>query len=129
MVELRIVSGKMAGTSWSARRFPVRIGRAANSDLRLEEDGVWDDHLLLDFERGEGFILSAQPNALTQVNGQSVEQTRLRNGDEITLGSLKLLFSLARTRQASLRWREILTWTGLALVTLGQLALLYLLLR
>jgi len=129
MVELRIVSGKMAGTSWSARRFPVRIGRAANSDLRLEEDGVWDDHLLLDFERGEGFILSAQPNALTQVNGQSVEQTRLRNGDEITLGSLKLLFSLARPRQASLRWREILTWTGLALVTLGQLALLYLLLR
>jgi len=129
MVELRIVSGKMAGTSWNARRFPVRIGRAANADLRLEEDGVWDDHLLLDFERGEGFILSAQPNALTQVNGQSVEQTRLRNGDEITLGSLKLLFSLARTRQASLRWREILTWTGLVLVTLGQLTLLYWLLR
>ena len=47
MVQFKIVSGKMAGTEQVARRFPFRIGRSAEADLRLEDDGVWDDHLEL----------------------------------------------------------------------------------
>ena len=83
MVQLKILSGKKAGTAWVARRFPVRIGRSAGADLQLEESGVWDEHLQLDFQHGEGIVLSAQPNALVTVNGQAVQQTVLRNGDAI----------------------------------------------
>jgi len=61
MVQLKILSGTRAGTTWAARRFPVRIGRSPSADLQLEEPGVWDHHLQLDFKRGTGFILSAQP--------------------------------------------------------------------
>ena len=54
MIQFSILSGKKAGTSWVARRFPVRIGRAAVSDLQIEEEGVWDQHLQVDFIPADG---------------------------------------------------------------------------
>ena len=56
MLQLKILSGKTAGTEWVARRFPVRIGRASNSDLRLEDDGVWEEHLYLELDPAAGFV-------------------------------------------------------------------------
>jgi len=129
MVQLKVLSGKKAGTVWVARRFPVRIGRSADADLQLEENGVWDQHLQLDFSLGEGFVLSAQPNALVSVNGQAVRQSLLRNGDAIDIGSIRMQFWLGETRQTGLRFREGLTWAGIAAVTLGQVGLIYWLLR
>jgi pSer/pThr/pTyr-binding forkhead associated (FHA) protein len=129
MVQLKVLSGKKAGTVWMARRFPVRIGRSADADLQLEEDGVWDQHLQLDLNLGEGFVLRAQPNALASVNGQAVHQSLLRNGDAIDIGSIRMQFWLGETRQAGLRFREGLTWAGIAAVTLGQVGLIYWLLR
>ena len=129
MVQFKVLSGKKAGTIWMARRFPVRIGRAAAADLQLDESGVWDQHLQLDLSPGEGFVLSAQPNALASVNGQAVHQALLRNGDAIDVGSVKMQFWLGETRQGGLRFREGLTWAGIAIVTLGQVGLIYWLLR
>ena len=129
IVQLKILSGKKAGLVWSARRFPVRIGRGAGTDLRLEEEGVWDQHLRLDFRPADGFFLDVQPDALARLNGEPVQHAHLRNGDEIALGSLKLQFWLGETRQAGLRLREGLTWAGIAAVSLGQIALIYWLLR
>ena len=125
MVQLKILSGKMAGTLWVARRFPVRIGRSAAADLRLEEDGVWDDHLLLQFRRDEGFVLSVQPDALASVNGEALQETALRNGDTIELGALRLQFWLAELRQKSSRLRDALVWAGIVAVFLAQLGLIY----
>jgi pSer/pThr/pTyr-binding forkhead associated (FHA) protein len=129
MVQLKVLSGKKAGTAWVARRFPVRIGRSAAADLRVEEGGVWDQHLQLDFNPAEGIILSAQPNALANVNGQPVQQAVLRNGDTIAIGSLKMQFWLSETRQAGLRFREGLTWVAIAAISLGQVGLIYWMLR
>jgi pSer/pThr/pTyr-binding forkhead associated (FHA) protein len=129
VIQLKILSGKKAGTAWVARRFPVRIGRSASSDLRLEESGVWDQHLRLDFDPASGLILTVQPQALAMVNGQLVEQALLRNGDIIDVGSLKMEFWLSETRQAGLRFREGLTWVAIAAISLGQVALIYRLLR
>jgi pSer/pThr/pTyr-binding forkhead associated (FHA) protein len=129
MVQLKILSGKKAGTAWVARRFPVRIGRSATADLRLEEDGVWDQHLQLEFNPAEGFVLNARPPALAVVNGQPVEQTVLRNGDHIDLGSLKMQFWLRDARQTGLRFRERLIWVGIAVISLSQFAIIYWLLR
>ncbi len=125
MVQLKILSGKKAGTVWVARRFPVRIGRSPAADLQQEENGVWDQHLQIGLSPGEGFVLTTQPNALVSVNGQPVQHAVLRNGDTIELGSLKLRFWLGETRQAGLRLRERLTWAVLAAVSLGQVGLIY----
>jgi hypothetical protein len=129
MLQLRVLSGKKAGTSWVARRFPVRIGRSVDADLQLEENGVWDQHLQLDFDPVEGIVLSAEPNALATVNGQPVQQTVLRNGDAIAIGSLKMQFWLSETRQAGLSFREGITWVGIAAISIGQVALVYWLLH
>ncbi len=125
MVQLQILSGKKAGTPWGARRFPVRIGRSASADLQLEDDGVWDQHLQINFNPSDGFVLSAESEALTRVNGQPVQQTVLRNGDAIEIGATKLQFWLSQTRQTGLRFREWLTWAGVAAICLGQIALIY----
>ena len=129
MIQLKVLSGKKAGTAWVARRFPVRIGRASACDWRVEEDGVWDRHLQLDFRPAEGVVLKAQPNALARVNGQPVQEAFLRNGDVIEIGSLKAQFWLSETRQSGVRFREGLTWTAIALISLGQAALVYVLLQ
>ena len=129
MIQLKVLSGKKAGAAWVARHFPVRIGRSAGADLQVEEGGVWEQHLQLDFNPAEGIVLSTQPDALATVNGQAVHQTILRNGDTIDIGSLRLQFWLSEPRQADLRLREGFTWAAIAAISLGQVGLIYWLLR
>src|SRR2546421_6766055 len=99
MVQLKILSGQKAGSIFKARRFPVRIGRSAKADLQLEEPGVWEQHLRLELNRAQGFVLVAEPNALVTVNSQPLQQVVLRNGDVIQIGSLKIRFWLGELRQ------------------------------
>jgi pSer/pThr/pTyr-binding forkhead associated (FHA) protein len=125
MIQLNIISGKKAGTQAVARHFPFGIGRAPENDLQLEDDGIWDHHLVLEFRKSEGFALTVDPNAISTVNGENVQTRILRNGDQITLGSARLQFWLAPARQRGLRFREGFVWALIALVTLGQLGLIY----
>jgi hypothetical protein len=53
----------------------------------------------------------------------------LRNGDLIEIGSVKLQFFLSETRQKGLRFRETLKWAAIAIISLGQIALIYWLLQ
>jgi hypothetical protein len=125
MVRLRILSGKKAGTQWDARRFPVRIGRSATSDLQLEEAGVWDDHFKLTFSRAEGFRLVGSPDALVTVNQEPVQTVRLHNGDSIEVGAVRMQFWLRETRQRGLRLREWFVWTLIVATSLAELAAIY----
>ena len=129
MVRLEVLSGSKAGTAWVARRFPVSIGRSANADLQVEGSGVWDQHLQLDFDPARGIVLRTQSKALASVNGKPVQEAILRNGDGIDIGSAKLRFELSETRQRGLRFREVLTWACIVAISIGQVALVYLLLR
>ncbi len=125
MVQFNILSGKQAGAIWATRRFPVRVGRSPDSDLQLEEPGVWDDHFHIGLNPSAGFTLESRPEALVTANGQPVQRTVLRNGDVIEIGALKLQFWLADARQRGLKIREGLVWTIVAAVCLGQVALIY----
>ena len=129
MIQLNILSGKQAGTYTVVRHFPFNVGRAQGNELQLEDDGVWDQHLTLEFQPGSGFQLATAPDALVTVNHEPVHEVTLRNGDLITVGSVKLQFWLAAAKQGGLRGRESLVWTLLALVTLAQFVLLYWLVR
>ena len=129
MIQLQILSGKLAGHDVVVRQFPFRVGRGAEAQLRIEEAGVWENHLAIDFQAGEGFAFIAQDSALTRLNGAKVESGILRNGDLIELGSVQLRFWLARSEQKSLRLREALTWSSLVILFVGQVTLIYWLLR
>jgi pSer/pThr/pTyr-binding forkhead associated (FHA) protein len=129
MIQLNILSGKKAGTQSVARRFPFRIGRATGNDLQLQDDGIWDQHFTLKFQKQEGFKLATTGDALATVNSQPVQDGILRNGDTIAIGSVKLQFWLATAQQRGLRLREGFVWTLLIFVTISQFVLLYWLIR
>ena len=129
MIQLNILSGNKAGCRTVVRRFPFCVGRAAGNDLQLDDDGVWDSHFALEFQRNESFMLAAAPDALAAVNNEPVQNARLRNGDVISFGSVKIQFWLAAARQRGLRLRECFAWALLAAVTTAQFALIYWLLR
>jgi pSer/pThr/pTyr-binding forkhead associated (FHA) protein len=129
MIHLNILSGKKAGAQTVARHFPFRIGRASQNDLQLDDDGIWDQHLVLEFQKQEGFKLTTSANALATVNGEPIQNKILRNGDTITIGSAGLQFWFAAAQQRGLRSSESFVWVLLFFVTLGQFTLIYWLLR
>jgi pSer/pThr/pTyr-binding forkhead associated (FHA) protein len=129
MIQLHVLSGKQAGSRVAASRFPFRIGRDPQNDLPLDDDGVWDRHIVVEFQRKEGFRLEAAPEAIASVNSKPAGDALLRNGDIITLGSAKLQFWIAPARQRGLRLRENFVWALLLLVALGELVLIYVTLR
>ena len=124
MLQFRAVSGSKRATVWEAAAFPVLIGRAASAGIRLEEAGVWDQHAQVFFDAEEGFILNSGEGAVTRVNGEAVQQARLRNGDVIELGSVKLQCWLSEVKRQNLIWRERMVWAMLIIVTVLQLILI-----
>lgn len=129
MVQIRVLSGNKAGTELVTRRFPLKIGRAGNSDLRLEDAGVWDEHLRIYFEPRNGYVLQTCSDALASINSQPQSSARLRNGDTITAGSVQLQFWLAEAAQRRLTFRETFTWVMIGAICVAQVALVYLLIR
>ena len=125
MIQLKILSGRLAGELRFVRQFPFHIGRAADNDLRLDDPGVWDHHLTIGFDKTEGFTLAAAPETFCAVNEEAQSSARLRNGDLLSFGSARIQFWLAPPKQRGLRLREFCVWLLLVLVTLGQLALIY----
>jgi hypothetical protein len=119
----------MAGTVWVSRRFPVRIGRDAGCELRLDDAGIWDRHVTIELHRTTGFSLKPFPNALMRVNGLPASDTLLRNGDTIELGAVQIQFWLGPVRQSSLALREALSWVAIAATVFAQIAILYWLLE
>jgi len=129
VIQLQILSGKQAGHDIVVRRFPFVLGREVTAGLPLDENGVWERHLEITFQRGEGFLFTARPEALAIINGERMENGRLRNGDLVELGSVKIRFWLARSGQKTMGFREGLTWSALILLFAAQVALIYWLLR
>ena len=129
MIQLKIISGSTAGDIQVVRRFPFRIGRAPENDLRLETPGVWDNHLTLEFQKSEGIVLHTAPDAFAAINEQPLTSARLRNGDIISFASAKIQFWLAAPRQRGLHLRELSVWLLLLAVTAAQFVLIYRLVR
>jgi predicted component of type VI protein secretion system len=129
MIQLKILSGKMAGDLRVIRRFPFRIGRAAGNDLTMEDAGVWDNHLTVEFQKNSGFHLQTTAEAFTAINAEPAQSARLRNGDTISFGSAKIQFWIAPPHQRGLRLRELTVWLLLTAVTAFQFLLIYRLLK
>lgn len=123
MFALRLLNGKAAGQQVLIRRFPFRVGRAANAHLRLDVAGVWDEHLQLQLDAGQTLCVSALGDAIARVNGEVVRECPLRTGDIIELGESRLQFWLGPIEQKGLRVRETMVWLSLGLLTAGEIFL------
>jgi pSer/pThr/pTyr-binding forkhead associated (FHA) protein len=128
MVELRLLDSGKPDSSYLIQHFPCVLGRGPNADLRLEEPGVWDNHLQIELDP-DGFLVAAFPEAHTCVNGEPIQRALLKNGDLIEAGGIKLQFWLAQPRQHRLWLRETATWVALVLLSIGEIGLVYALLR
>ena len=122
MVRLEVLSGVRKGASAACSRFPMAVGRSSDKHLSLEDPGVWPAHFSIQ-RRKNDLVLRAEPEALVTINGECVREAVLRNGDIICIGSARLQFGFTPVRQASLAWRERLTWTALAALLLGEVAI------
>jgi pSer/pThr/pTyr-binding forkhead associated (FHA) protein len=130
MIQLNVLSGKKAGNQIIVRHFPFRVGRAAQNDLPLDDDGIWDQHLTLELHRdNKRFTLAVAPSALAAINNQSIQTAPLRNGDIVSFGSVKIQFWLAAVKQRGLHLRELFVCGILIAVTAVQFVLIYWLLR
>ena len=129
MLQLHILTGKKAGVTWDAPELPLSVGRSAAAGLRLEEPGVWDRHFQIELRGADGFVLSADPQTFVTINGAQTREARLRNGDVIEIGELKMRFGFTPPRPRGLRWREWMVWAGLVLLCASQIALVYWLAR
>ena len=126
MVELRQLSGRKAGSIYRARLFPFYVGRGSICDAVVDEAGVWERHFSIS-SVPDGFLLRTDPQAFVSVNGKTCQECRLGTGDVLEMGGCKLQFAFSATRQRNFRLREALTWVALALLSVAQIALIYLL--
>ncbi len=122
MVRLRVLSGRETGREILANRLPFTVGRSVKADHRVEAPGVWEEHFRVDRSKGLLWIHTLA-KAITRVNGSAVTEAALRPGDVIEAGGLRLEFWLGPVELSGLRWRERLTWIGLAALIAAQLAL------
>ena len=109
----------------SLRDLPLVIGRGGQAGLRLEEEGVWDQHAELSLQARDSFMMRACGEALLIVNGRAVAESRLRSGDLVEVGGARLRFGFTETQQRRFRLRERASWVAIGLLCLVQLLLIY----
>jgi pSer/pThr/pTyr-binding forkhead associated (FHA) protein len=130
MLQLKVLSGRMAGTENVARHFPYQVGRGPGNDFVIDEPGMFDRHFTINLNESKEFILQTEAGTFVAVSGQqNVRDAVLKNADLIEVGQTKILFALSPTEQHGLAFRENLTWVALALLTVSQVALIFWLLR
>lgn len=97
--------------------------------MQLEADGVWQEHGQIEFDPSTGFVLVAAPDALALVNGAPIQRGRLASGDVIEIGAVKMTFALAPPTQTGLAFREIASWSLIAVLIAAEVVVLVALAR
>ena len=92
--ELTIDSGPDAGHKHRAGDKPVRLGRSPDNDVILRDPATSGHHARLE-RRGDVFwVVDLGSTNGTFVNGESVQERQLNNGDRLTVGQNSVHFSL-----------------------------------
>ena len=89
---LTVVSGPAAGMEYVLDQRRVLIGRGPGVDLVLDES-LERVHVALDYDRSVFRVVSLSAGIL-EVNGAAVVQCDLKDGDRLSLGGVRLVYSL-----------------------------------
>jgi diguanylate cyclase (GGDEF)-like protein len=88
---LIVLAGESLGQMFRLERPEVVIGRAAGTDVRLQDDGVSRRHARIVLVDGQLGIEDLESANGTLVNGEPVRRAILRDGDKIQVGSTTIL--------------------------------------
>lgn len=124
MVELRVVHGRSAGNKAAIDQFPFRIGRSSKAGLCLSDAGVWDQHAVLTQADDGTFVIRPESGAVVTLEGVTIGEHRLRNGDTFDCGGAKVRFWIAAAQARSLTSREASVWAVFVCVLLAEVVLL-----
>ncbi len=93
---IRVLSGASREVSYQAGMSPIFIGSGSECHVKLPDRGhVRPRHAAL-FHNGLSYELhELDPAGDLLINGRRVRRTRLRSGDQITIGGVRMLFSIS----------------------------------
>src|SRR3954468_15366507 len=90
MIRITHLSGSQKGRTASSSRPTVRVGRAADCDIRFDaalDPKVSNHHAEFLFEDGCWFVVDTASTNGTLIEGKRVLKHRLRQGEEVQIGS------------------------------------------
>ena len=87
---------EVGATTYALARPVTRIGRGADTDLRIDDPGISRHHAELRISGGDVTIVDLGSTNGVVIDGERVEQAWLRDGTSVRLGSSTLVFHAAR---------------------------------
>lgn len=84
--------GAVSGSRYLLDEDEVTVGRDPKSDILLDDSTVSRAHAVFRRVNGVFSVIDAGSLNGTYVNRQRVDQTTLKNGDEIMIGKFRLVF-------------------------------------
>jgi transcriptional regulator with GAF, ATPase, and Fis domain len=90
--ELLVVSGSHLSERFSLGTTEVRVGRAPQSAIRLDEPGVAWEHCVVSFSDGRHRLVDRRSGTGTYVNGMRASEHWLQPGDQIVVGETVFVY-------------------------------------
>ena len=78
------------------KQFIIKIGRLSSANIRLEEEQVSRMHAVIELTDKGIHIIDLGSETGTFVLGQRIIRCELHNGDELLIGSTKIIIRLAQ---------------------------------
>lgn len=88
---------------------PTTVGRHPSNEIRLNDREISKQHAVIEERAGEWYIRDLQSSNGTYVNNRRVQEVRLRHGDELLLGSMRLSFVVENPEQSRGSPRDLVT--------------------
>ena len=89
---LALTTGPLAGQTIPLTEKGLLIGRGTGSDLNLKERSISRQHARIRYADGAWFIQDLGSSGGTFVNGQRIQASRLKAGDQIKIGDTTIVF-------------------------------------
>ena len=83
---------EVGSTTYALARSTTRIGRGTDTDLRIDDPGISRNHAELRRSGGDVTVVDLGSTNGVVVDGERVQQARLRDGTRIQLGNTTLVF-------------------------------------
>jgi hypothetical protein len=90
---------EVGSTTYALSRPTTRIGRDTEADLRIDDPGISRRHAELRRSGGDVTVVDLGSTNGVVVDGERVDEARLRDGSRVTLGSTTLVFHEGGSRR------------------------------
>jgi len=92
MATITVILGDQQLGAHPMKHHPFSVGRDAGCDVPIENIGLSRNHCRFLYEDGRYFVEDAGSSNGTFVNGERVEKSEVKDGDEVQAGKFKLVF-------------------------------------